>query len=105
MDTEATNTQSLKVLATTTPCIAKRPGLTTRRPPLQQERRGEETKQIGPENPLNEVSNTPSNSQAGRLHQFNSAWRDITEEPEVLDWVEHCHLEFVDDRRIAGTGT
>ncbi|PFX23464.1 hypothetical protein AWC38_SpisGene11989 [Stylophora pistillata] len=32
-------------------------------------------------------------------HKSNGyrAWRDITDDPEVLDWVEHCHLEFVDD--------
>lgn len=31
------------------------------------------------------------------MQQFVPAWRDITDDPEVLDWVEHCHLEFVDD--------
>jgi len=30
------------------------------------------------------------------LQQFVPAWKDITDDPEVLDWVEHCHLEFVD---------
>jgi len=30
------------------------------------------------------------------LQQFVPAWKDITDDPEVLDWVEHCHLEFID---------
>ncbi|XP_068690266.1 uncharacterized protein [Montipora foliosa] len=29
------------------------------------------------------------------MQQFVSAWKDITDDPEVLDWVEHCHLEFI----------
>ena len=56
-----------------------------------------EAQKIGPENPLNELSDTPSYFQAGRLQQFVPAWQDITDDPEVLDWVEHCHLEFIDD--------
>ena len=31
------------------------------------------------------------------MQQFVPAWKDITDDPEVLDWVEHCHLEFIDD--------
>lgn len=31
------------------------------------------------------------------MQQFVPAWQDITDDPEVLDWVEHCHLEFIDD--------
>lgn len=27
-----------------------------------------------------------------------SAWHNITSDPEVLDWVQHCHIEFIDDR-------
>ena len=30
------------------------------------------------------------------MKQFVPAWKDITDDPEVLDWVEHCHLEFKD---------
>ena len=30
------------------------------------------------------------------MQQFVPAWKDITDDPEVLDWVEHCHLEFID---------
>ena len=56
----------------------------------------EEAKQVGPENPSNKVSNTLTYLHAGRLQQFVPAWKDITDDPEVLDWVEHCHLEFID---------
>ncbi|XP_068684357.1 uncharacterized protein [Montipora foliosa] len=31
-----------------------------------------------------------------KLQQFVPAWKDITDDPEVLDWIEHCHLEFID---------
>ena len=34
--------------------------------------------------------------QAGRLQQFVPAWKDITDDPEVLDWVEHYHLQLID---------
>ena len=30
------------------------------------------------------------------MQQFVPAWKDITGDPEVLDWAEHCHLEFID---------
>ena len=42
------------------------------------------------------LSNTLRYLHAGRLQQFIPAWKDITDDPEVLDWVEHCHLEFID---------
>ena len=29
------------------------------------------------------------------MQQFVPAWKDITDNPEVLDWVELCHLEFI----------
>ena len=66
------------------------------RPPIHQEGREEEAKQVGPENPSNEVSNTLRYLQAGRLQQFVPTWEDFSDDPEVLDWVEHCHLEFID---------
>ena len=31
------------------------------------------------------------------MQQFVPAWKGITDDPEVLDWVEHCYLEFIDD--------
>ena len=31
------------------------------------------------------------------MQQFVPAWKDITDDPEVLDWVEHCYLDFIDD--------
>ena len=31
------------------------------------------------------------------MQQFVPAWQDITDNPEVFDWVEHFHLEFIDD--------
>ena len=29
------------------------------------------------------------------MQQFAPAWKEITDDPEVLDWVEHCHIEFI----------
>ena len=29
------------------------------------------------------------------MQQFVPAWNDITYDPEVLHWVERCHLEFI----------
>ena len=69
-------------------------------PPIQQEqRRGEEAKQIGPKDPSKEipVSDTGSYCQAGRLQQFVPAWKEISDDPVILDWVEHCHIEFIDN--------
>ena len=42
-----------------------------------------------PENSSYEVSNTLRYLQAGRLQQFVPVWKDITDDPEVLDWVGH----------------
>ena len=66
------------------------------RAPIYQEGRGEEAIQVGEENPSDEVSNTLKYVQAGRLQQFVQAWKDITDHPELLEWVEHCHLEIMD---------
>ena len=30
------------------------------------------------------------------MQQLVPAWKDITDDPEDLYWVEHCHLEFID---------
>ena len=30
------------------------------------------------------------------MQQIVPAWKDITDDPEVSDRVEHCHLEFID---------
>ena len=30
------------------------------------------------------------------MQRFVPAWKDFTDDPEVLDWAEHCHLEFID---------
>lgn len=32
----------------------------------------------------------------GKLQQFVPAWKEITYDSEVLDWLEHCHIEFID---------
>lgn len=66
------------------------------RAPIYQEGRGEEAIQVGEENPSDEVSNTLKYVQAGRLQQFVQAWKDITDYPELLEWVEHCHLEIME---------
>ena len=31
------------------------------------------------------------------MQQFVPASKDITDDSEILDWVEHCYLEFIDD--------
>ena len=59
--------------------------------PIHQEGPGEEAKQVGPENPSNEVSNTLRYLQAGTSQQLVPARKDITDDPEVLDCIEHCH--------------
>ena len=33
----------------------------------------------------------------GRLQQFVPSWKEITSNPKVLDRVEHCHIEFIDN--------
>ena len=35
-----------------------------------------------------------SQFEAGRLRYFVKNWRDITQDQNILDIVEHCHLEF-----------
>ena len=34
---------------------------------------------------------------AGQTGNCISEWRKITSDPEILDYVEHCHIEFVDN--------
>jgi hypothetical protein len=34
---------------------------------------------------------------AGRLKEFVPAWQDITSDSEVLDWVQHWHIEFINN--------
>ena len=31
------------------------------------------------------------------MKHFVPAWKEITDDPDVLDWVEHCHIEFIDN--------
>ena len=31
------------------------------------------------------------------MKEFVSEWHKITSDPEVLDWVQHCHIKFIDD--------
>ena len=33
---------------------------------------------------------------AGRLRFYLEKWRDITQDQNILDTVEHCHIEFCD---------
>ena len=35
--------------------------------------------------------------EAGRLRYFVKHWRNITHDPNILDIVQHCHLEFERD--------
>ena len=43
------------------------------------------------------MSDSGCQFQAERLQQFVPAWKEITSDPEVLDWVEHGHIEFIED--------
>lgn len=38
-----------------------------------------------------------SSFQAGRLKHFVANWRNLTSDPVILDIVEHCHIELVDN--------
>ena len=31
------------------------------------------------------------------MQRFVPAWKEITSDPDDLDWVEHCHIEFMDN--------
>ena len=31
------------------------------------------------------------------MQQFVPAWKEISDDPVILDWVEHCHIEFIDN--------
>ena len=31
------------------------------------------------------------------MQRFLPAWKEITSDPDDLDWVEHCHIEFMDN--------
>ena len=35
--------------------------------------------------------------QAGRLKHFVKEWEKLTTDPEILDVVEHCHIQFIDN--------
>ena len=32
--------------------------------------------------------------ESGRLHKFVCEWRQITSDPIILDYVQHCHLNI-----------
>ena len=49
---------------------------------------------MAPKNPL---SDSGCRLQAGRMQQFVPAWKEFTSDPDVLVWVEHCHIEFMDN--------
>lgn len=34
---------------------------------------------------------------AGKTKYYISQWRRITTDPEILDYVSHCHIEFIDE--------
>ena len=31
------------------------------------------------------------------MQRFVPAWKEITSDPDDLDWVEHCQIEFMDN--------
>ena len=40
---------------------------------------------------------------AGNTRNFVSAWNELTADPEILDYVQHCHIEFTDDPSLYST--
>ena len=34
---------------------------------------------------------------AGNTKNFVSKWKELTSDPEILDYVQHCHIEFTED--------
>ena len=62
-------------------------------PPLQKEAGGEEEERLN-SNPI-QVSLT-TRKFAGRLRHFLPAWSSITTDQNILDIVQHCHLEIRD---------
>ena len=34
---------------------------------------------------------------AGNLKNCITAWHEITDDPDVLDWVQHCHVKFINN--------
>ncbi|MES9884348.1 MAG: reverse transcriptase domain-containing protein [Sedimenticola sp.] len=43
--------------------------------------------------------------QAGRLKYYASEWEKITNDPKILDIVQHCHVEFVNDTPPSQSGS
>ena len=64
---------------------------TTRAPSTSQGSRGEEEEQLN-SNPI-QVS-LATRKFVGRLRHFLSAWSTITSDQNILDIVQHCHLEI-----------
>ncbi|KAK2551963.1 hypothetical protein P5673_026959 [Acropora cervicornis] len=60
-------------------------------------RRGGEEAQIGPQDPSTATDKVKNTVIAGRLKEFGPQWHKITSDTEVLDWVQNCHIEFIDD--------
>ncbi|PFX15064.1 Polyprotein P3 [Stylophora pistillata] len=66
-------------------------------PPLQKEAGGEEEERLS-SNPI-QVSLT-TNEFAGRLRHFLSTWMSITADQDILDMVQHCHLEIANPTQL-----
>ena len=47
-----------------------------------------------------EVRSLLSKQSPFTARNFVSAWKEITSDPEILDFVQHCHIEFTDDPSI-----
>ena len=58
---------------------------------------GGEEAQIGPQDPSTATDKVKNTVIAGRLKEFGPQWHKITSDTEVLDWVQNCHIEFIDD--------
>ncbi|XP_068756362.1 uncharacterized protein [Montipora capricornis] len=58
---------------------------------------GGEEAQIGPQDPSTATGKVKNTVIAGRLKEFGPQWHKITSDTEVLDWVQNCHTEFIDD--------
>lgn len=68
--------------------------------PLPQEGRGKEKRSKEPQLTAHTTEVRTINNHlppAGRLRWFLPAWKEITSDARILDMVQHCHIEFVEN--------
>ena len=52
---------------------------------------------MGPSDLSEEVSTNDSQFQAGNLKNCLTAWQQATDDLDVLDWVAHCRITFINN--------